>query len=105
MQSPELTAIIDKYSPFLKEARKRIFFTLFVFALATLAGFTFYERIIRFLIGTLALQGVNIVFTSPFQFINLAVSCGITVGLVVVLPLLIFQVLHFLKPALREKEY
>lgn len=103
--SSDLSAIIKKYSPFLKEVKRRVFFTLFVFVVATIVGFAFYETIIRFLIGTLSLEGVNIVFTSPFQFINLAISSGIITGLVVVLPILIIQVLHFLKPALREKEY
>ncbi len=104
-KSSDLAAIIDKYSPYVREARRRIFFTLSVFAVATIAGFTFYEKIIKFLIGALSLQGINIVFTSPFQFINLAIYCGVATGLVVVLPLFIFQVLHFLKPALRGKEY
>lgn len=105
MESPPLAAVIDKYSPFLKEIRRRIFFTLAVFALATTAGFVFYEPIIKFLIDFLSLKGINIVFTSPFQFINLAISCGIATGLVVVLPLFIIQILSFLKPALRQKEY
>ncbi len=104
-ESPELAAVIEKYSPFLKEARKRVLFTLAVFAVATIVGFTFYEKIIKFLIGALTLEGVNVVFTSPFQFINLAISCGVATGLVIVLPLFIAQVLLFLKPALREKEY
>lgn len=105
LESSELAAIIDKYSPFFREARKRFFFTLSLFAIATLTGFVFYENIIRFLISALSLEGINIVFTSPFQFINLAVACGVVSGLVVVFPVLVVQVLHFLKPALREKEY
>jgi len=103
--SPELKAIVDKYSPFLVEVRKRILFTLSVFVVATTVGFVFYERIIRFLIDILSLKGINIVFTSPFQFINLAISCGVTTGLLLVLPLFISQILSFLKPALSEKEY
>lgn len=103
--SPELTAIKNKYSPFLKEIRKRIFLILSVFAVATLAGFLFYEKIIKFLINLLSLKGINIVFTSPFQFINLSISCGVTTGLVLSFPLLITQILSFLKPALKEKEY
>jgi sec-independent protein translocase protein TatC len=105
LDSSELKALIDKYSPYLIEVRRRILFTLSVFAVATIAGFIFYERIIRFLIGTLSLKGVNIVFTSPFQFINLAISSGVACGLVVVLPVFIAQVLYFLKPALRRKEF
>ena len=92
-ESPELAAIIDKYSPFFKEARKRIFFTFSVFVVAMLFGLIFYEKIIKFLIGILSLEGINIVFTSPFQFINLAIACGVATGVVVVLPLFIFQVL------------
>jgi sec-independent protein translocase protein TatC len=101
----ELAAIYNKYYPYFVEARKRLLFTLAVFAVATIFGFVFYEQIIKFLIHALSLDGINIVFTSPFQFINLAISCGAVTGLVVVLPLLIFQVLYFLKPALKIKEF
>lgn len=104
-ESPEIKATIDKYSPFLVEAKKRLVFTLCVFAAATLVGFFFYEKIIKFLVDILSLKGINIVFTSPFQFINLAISCGIASGLIVSFPLLVSQILYFLKPALSEKEY
>ena len=104
-ETSELNVLINKYSPIFIEIRKRILFTLSVFAVAPLSGFVFYERIIKFLIDILSLKGINIVFTSPFQFINLAISCGIATGLVIVFPLLIYQILSFLKPALRVKEY
>jgi len=65
----------------------------------------FYEKIIKFLVSALSLEGINIVFTSPFQFINLAISCGISTGLIVVFPIIIGQVLLFLKPALQRKEF
>ncbi|MBN1169174.1 twin-arginine translocase subunit TatC [Candidatus Woesebacteria bacterium] len=102
---PDLGGLFEKYSPYFKEARRRLLTTLVVFALSTIAGFIFYEDIIRFFVGTLSLEGVNIVFTSPFQFINLAFSCGVVTGLVIALPLFVFQILHFLKPALNFKEY
>lgn len=96
---------LDKYSSFLTEVRRRIFFTLSVFAIATIAGFVFYEKIIRFLVGALSLNGINIVFTSPFQFINLAISCGFATGLVLVFPLIIYQLMSFVRPALKQREY
>lgn len=102
---PDFGELVERYSPYFKEARNRLFVTLVVFAFFTIAGFVFYEDIIRLLVGALSLEGVNIVFTSPFQFINLAISTGVTTGLVVAIPLLVFQILHFLKPALRFKEY
>lgn len=104
-ETSEITTLINKYSHFLREIRKRILFTASVFAIASLFGFVFYENIIKFLLDILNLRGINVVFTSPFQFINLAISCGIASGLVLVLPLLLYQILSFLKPALRKKEY
>lgn len=103
--SSGLDSLIKKYSPFLTEVKKRALFSLAVFVLTTIFGFIFYEEIIRFLIGSLGLSGINIVFTSPFQFINLAASCGIVVGLIFASPLLISQILFFLKPALKNKEF
>jgi len=103
--SSELAKIKEKYSPFLKEVRKRFLFTLYFFIATMFVGFIFYEKIIKFLIDLLSLKGINIVFTSPFQFINLSISCGVATGLIMVFPVFIAQVLSFLKPALREKEY
>ena len=103
--TPAVNELISKYSPFIIEIRKRILLTLAVFAGGMVFGFIFYEKIIKLVIDILSLKGINIVFTSPFQFINLAISCGVATGLVLVFPLLIYQILSFLKPALREKEY
>lgn len=105
LESSELSQFIEKYSPYLYEARKRLIITLSAFAVAAIIGFIFYENIIRFLVKILSLKGVNIVFTSPFQFINLSFVCGLVTGLIIVIPLIIYQVFHFLKPALKRREY
>lgn len=105
LETPDLTKVIEKFSPFFYEVRKRIVVTAIFFALSTLFGFFFYEAIIRTLIGLLNLNGVNVVFTSPFQFINLAISCGVSSGIILTLPLLLFQIMSFIRPALRKKEY
>lgn len=101
----EKSKFFEKYSPFLKEAKRRLLFVLYAFLISTILGFVFYEDIIRFLVNILSLEGVNIVFTSPFQFINLAISCGVAVGLITVFPLILYQLLMFLKPALAKKEF
>lgn len=101
----ELDNSMAKYMPFLVEIRKRLFFTLAVFLIATILGFIFYEKTTRFVLALFSIQGLNIVFTSPFQFISLAVNSGLLIGFVAVLPLIIIQILSFLKPALSSKEY
>ncbi len=94
-----------KYLPFLSEIRKRLFFTLAVFLIANVLGFLYYQKIITFSLSIFNLKGINIVFTSPFQFVTLAFSSGFLVGTIVVFPLLLSQILSFLKPALHPKEY
>jgi sec-independent protein translocase protein TatC len=96
---------INRYFPLLSEVRKRLLFVLSIFLLFGVIGFFYYEKIITFIISLLDLEGVNIVFTSPFQFLNLAVSSSLTIALTVTIPLLIYQLLIFLKPALKTKEY
>lgn len=105
MSSDTIRQIINNYSPYFKEIKRRLLFIFYAFLIGTLVGFGFYEDIIKFLIGSLSLRGVNIVFTSPFQFINLAISTGVATGLVVTFPLIIYQIMSFLKPALKDKEY
>lgn len=104
-ESPELSAFIDKYHPYITEVKKRIIRVLLIFGLSALVGATFYEKIIGFLIRILSLKGINIVFTSPFQFINLALACGLVTGIITTLPYVIFQILQFLRPALQKKEF
>lgn len=103
--SIELDNSMEKYMPFLVEIRKRLFFAIAVFFIATILGFVFYERTIKVILSIFTIEGLNIVFTSPFEYITLAVNSGLLFGFIVVFPLIIIQALAFLKPALRPKEY
>ena len=96
---------INRYLPLLSEVRRRILFVFSIFLLFGVVGFFYYEKIIVFIIDTIDLGEVNIVFTSPFQFLNLAISSSLLIGTIATIPLLLYQVLHFLKPALKSKEY
>jgi sec-independent protein translocase protein TatC len=105
MAVPSTYKLSGKYFPYLLEIRKRFLFVGSVFVIASIVGFFLYQKIITFVLNFFSLEGVNIVFTTPFQFFTLALDCGLIVGVVVVVPILIFQLLSFLKPALRGKEY
>lgn len=104
-QSDEIGDLVSKYSPFLKEIKKRFIVTLVIFILALIGGFVFYEKIIRLIVSLLRLEGVNIVFTSPFQFLSLAMTSAMLVAIIVVFPLIIFQIMSFLRPALKKHEF
>lgn len=91
--------------PFLSEIRRRFLFVFSIFLVAWVIGFIYYQPIVLFVLNLYDLSGVNIAFTSPFQFLNLALNSGTAVGALVVVPLVIFQLTLFLKPALHPKEY
>jgi len=101
----ELDGVIGKYMPFLVEIRRRLLFTVSLFVIASVVTFIYADRIVRLLLSLFHLQGVNVVFTSPFQFINLSFSIAFLAGIIVIFPLLILQTLTFLKPALSRGEF
>lgn len=103
--STDIDSAVIKYSPFFSEIRKRLIFTLSLFIICAAVGFIYYENIVRFILKIFALEGLNIVFTSPFQFLSLAVNSALLVGFIVMLPLAVFQVLSFIRPALSRAEY
>ena len=100
-----LESTVIKYSPFFSEIRKRLLFTLSIFVIFAAVGFMYYENIVHFILKIFALEGLNIVFTSPFQFLSLSVNSAFLAGFIAVLPLAIFQILSFIRPALRKSEY
>ena len=94
-----------QYMPFLLEVRRRVLFVAAIFFIFSALGFIYYEKIIRLILRAFELQGINIVFTSPFQFINLAINSALMVGAVVVFPLIIWQIILFVRPALTKAEF
>src|SRR3990170_1410570 len=105
MAIPPAYKISGKYYPYLLEIRKRFLFVGSLFVVASIVGFILYQKILTLILDFFSLEGVNIVFTTPFQFFTLALNCGLVVGVIVVIPVIIFQLLGFLKPALRQREY
>ncbi|MBU0572702.1 twin-arginine translocase subunit TatC [Patescibacteria group bacterium] len=97
--------IYNRFFPYLMEVRKRLFFIASIFLISSALGFIYYEKIITTSLGIFNLEGINIVFTSPFQFLELSINSGLLVGLIAVFPLIIVQVLSFLKPALKKSEF
>lgn len=96
---------INKYFPYLLEIRKRLLITVSVMLVSGFLGFFYYDRIVAAMVKMLSLEGINIVFTSPFQYVELAMSSALLIGLVSAIPFIIWQLLSFLKPALKALEY
>lgn len=96
---------VKKYLPYLQEIQKKIITLLIVVLVSGISGFIFYQKILTFILKIFNLEGITIVFSSPYQFIDLAVNTGLATGVIISFPLFIFYLLGFLKPALAPKEF
>lgn len=101
----ELDAAIIKYTPYLKELQTNLFHVFITFLTGGVVGFIYYQKILSFIMHLFKMDGINLVLTSPYQFIDLAVNTGILCGLILALPLLGFHLLSFVRPALAPREY
>lgn len=104
-QDDHLQTTLTRYMPYLIEIRKRLLFIFAIFFIAWTIGFLLYQKIILVILNLYDLNKVNITFTSPFQFVNLAIQCGMLIGFSLTLPLIIHQILTFLRPAMHKGEY
>lgn len=95
---------INKYYPYLAEIRKRLMFVAAIFLIASVLGFFYFEKVLKLALVFFKLEG-SVGFTSPFQFLELSVNSAVLVGVVAIFPVIISQVLSFLKPALKSKEF
>jgi sec-independent protein translocase protein TatC len=96
---------IARYLPYLEEIQKRLIVVVIVFLLSALLGAIFYKDILVFIMRHFDLTGINMVLTSPYQVIELAIQTGITIGLIIAMPLLIYYLISFLRPALEPDEF
>ena len=96
---------ILKYTPYLKELQTKLFTVFCVFLGGGILGFIYYQQILSFIMHLFKMENINLVLTSPYQFIDLAVNTGLLIGLILALPLLGYFLLTFVKPALALREY
>lgn len=102
--SPIDVAII-KYTPYLKELQSKLFIVFTVFLAGGVLGFIYYQQILSFVMRLFKMDGINLVLTSPYQFIDLAVNTGLLIGIILALPLLGYFLITFVRPALASREY
>lgn len=100
-----LDAAIAKYTPYLKELQTKLFTVFCVFLGGGVIGFIYYQQILSFVMHMFKMENINLVLTSPYQFIDLAVNTGLLIGITLALPLLGFFLLTFVRPALATREY
>ncbi len=104
MASP-IQTLIREYSPYLNDLWRRIYDSAFFFVGMFGIGFFSTGWIIRRLRNLFDLPNVQVVVTSPFQFLDLAVDIGMFVAILATFPLLVWHAYAFLRPALLHSEH
>jgi sec-independent protein translocase protein TatC len=94
----------------LSELRKRIINSLIAVAGGTFLGVAVAERVIGWIIRPMqrALSSANLndrlVFTNPTGYLNLYITLGLYLGIVIASPVVLYQVWMFVAPALYRHE-
>lgn len=94
-----------EYQPQISQIRQLILRSLATFLIASVFGFIFNRKIILLLVSLYDLNKVNVVLTSPYQFINLSISLSLLVGAIATVPIFIYYFLHFIQPALKPEKF
>ncbi len=95
---------LAKYSIYFEELRSKLVLLVKIFAVVFVLGFFNIGPIIRIMLKYLKMDGVTIATTSPFQLVDLAMSIGFFMACVVTVPIFIYFLYSFLKPALLSAE-
>ena len=103
-EANRLTSIYEKYLPYFSELRKQIFISAIIFVAALIIGIIYSQKILTVIIHLYNFKAINLVLTSPYQFINLSFFTGFLLAVLLTSPYLLFSLFRFAKPALRQSE-
>lgn len=98
-------ASFEDYKPYISEMRRAFWKVLVLFALGAVVGMIYYKSILTQIMSFFKLESINLVLTSPYQFIDLSINSGFFVGVVFAMPALLYYLLQFTRPALTKQEY
>ena len=93
-----------KYGVYFEDLRRKVLLLTKIFIVVFGLGFLLTSPALKFILKYINIENVRLVTTSPFQLINLAMSVGFFFACIVVIPIFIYYLYSFLKPALMPKE-
>jgi sec-independent protein translocase protein TatC len=94
----------------LVDLRKRLINSAIAIALGAIIGVSISQKIIGFIVRPMqaALRKMNLedklIYTSPTGYINMVITMGIYIGVVLALPVVLYQVWLFIAPGLYKHE-
>ena len=95
------------FTEHLGELRRRVLICALAIVVGTGASFAFFDEIIAFLVRPSGLEtgkGGQLIITEVTEFLTTAFKVSVLSGFVLALPIIIYQVIMFVAPALTPKE-
>ena len=96
--------VLNKYGIYLEELRRKVLVLTKIFAVVFVFGFIGTSPLLKIVLRHVNIEDVTLVTTSPFQLIELAMSMGFFLACSVVVPVFIYNLYSFIRPALLPKE-
>src|SRR5215472_11325507 len=94
----------------LAELRKRLVYSALAIGVGFVVGFSVSKKVIDFIVQPMvaALRQAHyqdkLIYTSPAGFVNLLITLGFYLGIVIALPVVLYQVWLFIAPGLYKHE-
>ncbi len=88
----------------LEELRKRLIFVVLFLFVFFIIGVLFSDFIIKKIISDLVFENIEIVALTPTEFILTQIKVGFLAAVVFCFPLIIYELIIFIKPGLNKKE-
>lgn len=92
------------YWDHLEELRRRILFYLLIFFILSIISYIYINKIISFFEIPIKKYNLNLFYFSPFEKFFLNIKISFFCGLIVSFPILFYQIIVFVLPALNENE-
>ncbi len=99
-----LSQKFSDYFEYFESLRRKLYSLAIAFFVFFFFGFFEAGNILRVIIHIFDLHDASIVTTSPFQFLSLATTIGMYVGIIFCLPLFLYHLYDFLKDGLTVRE-
>lgn len=94
----------------LADLRKRLIYSALAIAIGFVIGFSIAKKVIDFIVQPMvqALRQAHyadkLIYTSPAGFVNLLITLGFYLGIVIALPVVLYQIWLFIAPGLYKHE-
>lgn len=90
----------------LRELRNRLMVTAFGIAITTVFSFLFTDQLLKFLLipGQQAHKGFKPIFITPTQSFSVYFEIALLAGVALAMPVIIYEILMFVTPALTKRE-